>query len=87
MTRDEVLRWIEMQLGVRDYRNIGDGGAIQRLEWIAVAHGFGDWSLEDIKEAIDKTADIRPLPRRIGEIHRLLERKRWEKQSEGGEER
>jgi hypothetical protein len=49
------------------------------LEWIAVATTLGDWTLEDIKSAIDRTADIKPLPRRIDEIHRLLERQRQAK--------
>jgi hypothetical protein len=40
---------------------------------------LGDWTLEDIKSAIDQTADIKPLPRRIDEIHRLLEWGRREK--------
>jgi len=79
MTREEVLEWMEKQLGIRSYRAIGDGGAIQRLEWIAVAMEFGDWTIDDIKAAIDQTVGIKPLPERVREIHRLLERKRWEK--------
>jgi hypothetical protein len=79
MTRDEVLAWMEKGLGLRSYRAIGDSGAIHRLEWIAVATTLGDWTLEDIKSAIDRTADIKPLPRRIDEIFRILERQRQAK--------
>lgn len=79
MTRNEVLEWLEKELGLRSYLAIGDSGAIHRLEWIAVATTLGDWTLEDIKSAIDQTADIKPLPRRIDEIHRLLEWGRREK--------
>jgi hypothetical protein len=79
MTRDEVLDWLEKELGIRSYRAIGDSGAIHRLEWIAVATTLGDWTLEDIKSAIDRTADIKPLPRRIDEIFRILERQRQAK--------
>jgi hypothetical protein len=70
---------MEKGLGLRSYRAIGDSGAIHRLEWIAVATTLGDWTLEDIKSAIDRTADIKPLPRRIDEIFRILERQRQAK--------
>jgi hypothetical protein len=79
MTRDKVLEWLEKELGLRSYRAIGDSGAIHRLEWIAVAMTLGDWTLDDIKSAIDQTADIKPLPRRVDEIYRLLERQRQAK--------
>jgi len=79
MTREEILEWLEGQLGIRSYMAIGDSGAIHRLEWIAVAATMGDWTLDEIRDAIDKTKGIKPLPQRISEIHRLLERKRWEK--------
>jgi hypothetical protein len=86
MTRNEVLEWFEKELGLRSYRAIGDSGAIHRLEWIAVATTLGDWTLEDIKSAIDQTAAIKPLPRRIDEIHRLLEQKRQAKWCGNGSE-
>jgi hypothetical protein len=79
MTRDEVLAWMEKELGLRSYRAIGDSGAIHRLEWIAVATTLGDWTLDDIKSAIDQTAAIKPVPRRIDEIFRILERQRQAK--------
>jgi len=79
MTREEILEWLEGQLGIRSYMAIGDSGAIHRLEWIAVAATMGDWTIDDIKAAIDQTVGIKPLPERVREIHRLLERKRWEK--------
>jgi len=79
MTRNEVLEWLEKELGIRSYLAIGDSGAIHRLEWIAVATTLGDWTLEDIKSAIDRTADIKPLPRRIDQIFRILEWRRQEK--------
>jgi hypothetical protein len=77
--RDEVLAWMEKELGLRSYRAIGDSGAIHRLEWIAVATTLGDWTLDDIKSAIDQTAAIKPVPRRIDEIFRILERQRQAK--------
>jgi hypothetical protein len=70
---------MEKELGLRSYRAIGDSGAIHRLEWIAVATTLGDWTLDDIKSAIDQTAAIKPLPRRIDEIFRILERQRQAK--------
>jgi len=79
MTRDQVLEWMEKQLGIRSYRAIGDGGAIHRLEWIAVAVELGDWTIDEIKEVLDQTEGIKPLPQRISEMHRLLERKRWQR--------
>ena len=79
MTRDEVLEWLEKQFNIRSYLAIGDSGAIHRLEWIATATEMGDWTIDDIKAAIDQTAGIKPLPRRIDEILRLLERKRWQR--------
>jgi len=79
MTRDEILEWLEQKLKIRSYRAIGDSGAIHRLEWIATAVVLGDWTIEDIDAALDQTAGIKPLPRRISEIHRILERKRWQK--------
>jgi len=84
MTKDEVLAWMEKELGLRSYLAIGDSGAIHRLEWIAVATTLGDWTLEDIKSAIDQTVDIKPLPRRIDEIFRILEfgrREKWRNNS------
>jgi hypothetical protein len=85
MTRNEVLEWLEKELGIRSYLAIGDSGAIQRLEWIAVAATLGEWTLEDIKSAIDQTAYIKPLPRRIDEIFRTLEWRRRAKWQGDGE--
>jgi len=79
MTKQEVLNWLEEQLGIRSYLALGNGGATHRLEWIAVATTMGDWTIDDIKAAIDQTVGIKPLPRRIDEILRLLERKRWQR--------
>ena len=73
MTKEEVLQWLSKQLGIEDYRNLGDSGAIQRLEWIAleVAH-FKRWSLEDLEEALRETESIRPVTRRIRDIYHHL---------------
>ena len=79
MTREEVLQWLEKELGIRSYMAIGDSGAIHRLEWIAVAATMGDWTIDDVKAAIDQTVGIKPLPRRIDEVLRILQRKRWQK--------
>ena len=79
MTRDQVLEWMEKQLGIRSYRAIGDGEAIHRLEWIATAVEMGDWTIDEVKSAIDQTAGIKPLPERVDEIYRILFWKRWEK--------
>jgi hypothetical protein len=85
MTSKEVVEWLEKELGIRSYLAIGDSGAIQRLEWIAVATTLGDWTLDDIKSAINQTVDIKPLPRRIDEIFRLLEWRRRAKWQSNGE--
>jgi hypothetical protein len=85
MTRNEVLEWLEKELGIRSYLAIGDSGAIHRLEWIAVATTLGDWTLDDIKSAIDQTVGIEPLPKRIDEIFRMLEWRRRAKWQGDGE--
>jgi len=73
MTRDEVLQWLCEQLGIHDYRGLDDGGAIQRLEWIAleVAH-FRKWSLSDLEAALKATEGIKPITRRIRDIYHYL---------------
>lgn len=79
MSRDEVFKWFNKQLGLKETSLYSyDGGTIQRAEWIAVAATMGEWKLDDIKEAIDATKDIKSIPRRVDEIYRLLSRKKWE---------
>jgi len=72
MTREEVLAWLCERLGIQDYRDLGDGGAVHRLEWIAleVAH-FRKWSLEDLEQAL-KATEGQPVTQRIYAIHRYL---------------
>ena len=79
MTKDEVLNWLEQQLGIRSYLALGDGGTIHRIEWIAVAVVLGDWTIDEVAEAIEQTKTVKPMPRRIDEILRILQRKRWQK--------
>lgn len=80
MGRDEIFRWFNLQLGLKETSLYSyDGATIQRAEWIAVAVTLGDWTLDDIKEAIDATSNIKSIPRRVDEIYRLLDRKRWMK--------
>jgi len=73
MTREEALQWLCERLGIQDYRNLGDSGAIQRLEWIAleVAH-FRKWTLEDIETALQATEGVQPVTRRIRDIYHYL---------------
>jgi len=73
MTREQVLEWLCEKLGIRNYRNLGDSGAIHRLEWIAleVAH-FRRWSLDDIEAALKATEGVKPVTLRIYDIHRFL---------------
>jgi len=78
MTRDEVLQWLEKELGI-SHLALGDGGATHRLEWIAVATVLGDWTLDEVKQVIEQTKGIKPMPRRIDEMLRILQRKRWQK--------
>jgi len=40
---------------------------------------MGDWTIDEVKSAIDQTAGIKPLPERVDEIYRILFWKRWEK--------
>ena len=73
MTREQVLNWLSERLGVQDYRGLGDGGAVQRLEWIAleVAH-FKKWTIDDIEAALKETEGISPVTQRIREIYHFL---------------
>jgi len=73
MTREEVLQWLCERLGIHDYRGLGDGGAIHRLEWIAleVAH-FKKWSLDDLEAALQATEGVQPITRRIRDIYHYL---------------
>jgi len=73
MTREQVLQWLSRQLGIEDYRNLGDSGAIQRLEWIAleVAH-FQKWSLSDLEAALQATEGVKPIAQRIRDIYHYL---------------
>ena len=73
VTREQVLEWLCEKLDIRNYRNLGDSGAIHRLEWIAleVAH-FRRWSLDDIEAALKATESVKPVTRRIYDIHHFL---------------
>jgi len=73
MTREQVLDWLSERLGVQDYRNLGDSGAIHRLEWIAleVSH-FRKWTIDDLQEALQATEGVQPVARRIREIYHYL---------------
>jgi len=73
MTREEVLAWLSERLGIEDYRNLGDGGAVHRLEWVALEVSlFRKWTLEDIEAALKETESIRPVAQRIREIYHYL---------------
>jgi len=73
MTREEVLQWLSERLGIRDYLNLGDSGAIHRLEWIATeVVCFGKWTLDDLEAALRETEGIRPITRRIRDIYHYL---------------
>ena len=73
MTREEVLAWLSERLGIQNYKDLSDSGAIQRLEWIAleVAH-FRKWTLEDLQEALQATEGVQPVTRRIRDIYHYL---------------
>ena len=73
MTKEEVMQWLCDRLGVHDYLNLGDSGAIHRLEWIAleIAH-FRKWTLEDLQEALQATEGVQPVTRRIRDIYHYL---------------
>ena len=77
MTREQVLDWLCERLGIQNYLNLGDSGAIHRLEWIAleVAH-FKKWALEDLEAALKATEGVKPVSRRINDIHHWLVFKR-----------
>jgi len=77
MTREEVLRWVEDKLGVR--ATALEGGSAHRLEWIAVACTLGDWTLNDIEQAIEQTKNVKPMSLRIDEILRILQRAKFAK--------
>ena len=73
MTREQVLEWLEQRLGINNYLNLGDSGAIHRIEWIAleVAH-FKKWTLDDLEAALKATEGVKPVTRRIDDILRWL---------------
>jgi len=73
MTRDEVLAWLSERLCIQNHKDLGDSGAIHRLEWIAleVAH-FRKWTLEDIETALQATEGVQPVTRRIRDIYHYL---------------
>jgi len=73
MTREQVMQWLCEKLGIQDYLNLGDSGAIHRLEWIAteVAH-FRKWSLDDLEAALKATEGVQPVTKRVRDIYHYL---------------
>ena len=75
MTAEEVRKMIDAEFGFKVIGNCDDGTG-HRVWWISTAIELGDYSIDELMQALRETRHIKDVRQRVYEVHRRLEAER-----------